>query len=260
MYSKILWSGFLATVGILTAVPSATAHNDGSPPHHDSGGYSTGNIVVTPVASPTGSRTQFNPTDGTISGGIINSPIELGSSSGSGLGSGSSAELGSSSGSGLGSGSSAILGSGSGSGSGAGDGTITTETGEGQSSNTALGKGECTTLTCLSAKDSPQDISLNDAAELLENSLDASAENLAAAEEQSRIAANTRRNALDKEVRHITRNSNSCPNSDCHSPTQANQIDKSSVTEVREVLERQIAESQKFIEQVNLIDPEKNLW
>ncbi|MGD1921204.1 MAG: hypothetical protein ACFCAD_21345, partial [Pleurocapsa sp.] len=162
-----------------------------------------------------------------------------------------------------GSGACAVLGSssgsGSGSGAGAGDGTVASENGEGESNNTALGKGECTTIACLSAKDGSQEITLNDAAELLENSLDTSAENLAAAEEKSRIAANTRRNALDKEVRHIARNSSSCPNPD-YSPTQANQVDGSSITEVREVLERQIAESQKFIEQVNLIDPERNLW
>ena len=87
MYSKILCSGFLATVGILTVVTSATANDT----HHDSGGYSTGNMIVSPVTTPNLSVTQFNPIDGTISGGIINSPIEVGGSSGSGLGSGSGA-------------------------------------------------------------------------------------------------------------------------------------------------------------------------
>ena len=241
MYNKILWSGFLATVAILTATTSAIANDKGGTTNHDNGAYSTGNMIISPVPTSNLSVTQFNPETGQMSGGIINNPVEIvtGAAAGAGLG--------------------ASSGSGSGSGASAGDGTVASENGEGESNNTALGKGECTTIACLSAKDGSQEITLNDAAELLENSLDTSAENLAAAEEKSRIAANTRRNALDKEVRHIARNSSSCPNPD-YSPTQANQVDGSSITEVREVLERQIAESQKFIEQVNLIDPERNLW
>lgn len=265
MYNqKILWLGFLAIIGTLAATPT------NAEPTHDPGGYSATEIFTPPIGGTT-TTTQFNPTDGTISGGIINNPIEITSGSGSGAGSGSSAGLGSSAGGGSGLGTPSIgnsdSGSGSGSGSGAGEngesivtgenaeGTVTAENGEGRDNNVSLGKGECATIACLAAEDSPQQLSLNDAAKLLEDSLSTSTDNLAAAEEKFRIASNTRRNTLETDVRRITRNANSCPNPDSLTATKDD-----SLLEAREVLEKQLTQSQEFIEQVNLIDPETNIW
>lgn len=188
---------------------------------HDEGGFFVEEPLTPSVQTPNVSVTQFNPDTGIISGGVIDAPVELGSVSGSGSGSGFGSGLGSSSGTTSGSGTPTIGDSDTGSSNGTGSGD-------------GLGS---------------QEISLNDAAKLLSDNINT----LAAVEEEIRISSNTRRNVLD-ETRHIVRNKNSCP-----VPNRLNaEADKA--IEAREVLERQIAQSQKFIEQVNSIDHDKNLW
>ena len=248
MYNKkILWSGFITTIGILAATPTVAETV------HDSGGIAIPSVATPPVTNTNVSTTQFNPDTGTISGGVINNPVEIGSVVGSGSGSGSGEGLGSSSGSGSGLGTSTIGDSGnSGTGDGGGSGDVASDNNnnEGGDRNVSLGKGECATFACLSAEDNPQELSINDAAKLLEENIDT----LAAAEEEIRISSNTRRNVLD-ETRHIVREKNSCPVRDRLSA----EADKA--IEAREVLERQIAQSQKFIEQVNSLDDQDiNIW
>ena len=205
MYKKILCLSGIAVLGIL----ATTRVSYGA--EHDEGGYSVEEPLTPSVGNPNVSVTQFDPSTGTISGGIVDTPIEVGSSSSSGSGSGAGEGLGSSSGRG---------------------------TGRGVPS------------------ESPQEISLNDAATLMENSLDTSIETLAAVERQSRISSNTRRNVLDEDTRRIVREKNSCPVPNRLSAEADREI------QARKVLEQQIAQSQMFIEQVNStnIDPDKNLW
>ena len=248
MYDKkIIWSGLVATVAMLAATPTvAQAQSAGG---HDSGGIAIPSVATPPVANTNVSTTQFNPSTNTISGGIVNTPIGIGSSSGSGSGSGTGSGLGSSSGSGSGLGTPTIGDSGAGNGGGSGD-AVASDNVEGGDKNASLGKGECATFACLSAEDSPQEISLNDAAKLLEENIDT----LAAAEQEIRISSNTRRNVLD-ETRHIVRNKNSCP-----VPNRLS-AEADEAIEAREILEKQIAQSQKFIEQVNsLEDQDVNIW
>ena len=246
MYNKkILWSSLVATIGMIAATPTVAK------PVHDSGGIAIPSVATPPVTNTNVSTTQFNPGTRTISGGIIDTPIGIGSISGSGSGSGSGQGLGSSSGSGSGLGTSTIRDSGTADGGANGDGVVASDNNnEGGDRNASLGKGECATFACLSAEDNPQELSINDAAKLLEENIDT----LAAAEEEIRIASNTRRNVLD-ETRHIVREKNSCPVPDRLSAEADEAI------EAREVLERQIAQSQKFIEQVNSLDDHDiNIW
>ena len=130
------------------------------------------------------------------------------------------------------------------------------------------------TSACLKAEGDPQKISLNDAAELLEITLDDSVDTLVAAQKEGsqantiakdpaeprRISRNVRRNT---DARRIVRNSDRCA-SGCVNPqrptVEARQADNRKIAEARKVVDRQIEESQKFIEQVNSIDPEKNIW
>ena len=247
MYNKkILWSGLVATMGMLAATPTVAK------PIHDSGGIAIPSVATPPVTNTNVSTTQFDPGTRTISGGIVNTPVEIGSIVGSGSGSGSGSGLGSSSGSGSGLGTPTIGDSGTANGGANGDGVIASDNNnnEGGDRNASLGEGECATFACLSAKDNPQELSISDAAKLLEENIDT----LAAAEEEIRIASNTRRNVLD-ETRHIVREKNSCP-----VPDRLSAEDDKAI-EAREVLERQIAQSQKFIEQVNSLDDHDiNIW
>ena len=267
--TKILSLGFLAITGVIMIATPSTAdntHDTGGMTIHDPGGMTIHDPGGTdpnppntddsdsddPGESPP--TTQFNPNTGIISGGAIDNPIDL--SSGSGSGSGSGQGLGSSSGSGSGLGSSTPGDSGFGSGSGNGD--LTTPDGsDAESSNNALGKGECETVACLSARDGSQEVSLNDVAKLLEDNIDASLDDLIAAEKlndgESEQASITRR---------ITRKNSCaarCVDSDC-SAAERGQDSNRLTAEAREVVEKQLVESQKFIEQVNLVDPDNNLW
>lgn len=110
--------------------------------------------------------------------------------------------------------------------SGTGSGT---DSGTDSGSASATGDNQTTELT------------LNELAEALQKNLQQSLDNLAAAEDKAQLA--------DSGPRRITRRS-SAEARECINP----------VYEARQMAERQLEETKKFIEQVNQIEPDKNLW
>ena len=300
---QILWLAFLATVGTLATSTPVTAQDASATNQSDASGVQITSPPTVTIDNLNGNGipnvTVFDPSTGIISGGGIDNPIQFGSGNGSGSGLGTGSGTGTGSGGGSGGATGSGAGTGSGSGSGGGLGTPTSGESDstngggnsqtanapegsdsGEASSLAIEKSDCTTVACLEAQDSPQKITLNDAAELLESNLDDSLETLVAAEEGSsqadaigtepqdgeprRIARNNaRRNTTDENARRIVRNSSRCVTG-CANPQrptfEARQVEATEVAEAREVVERQLEASQKFIEQVNLIDPEKNIW
>lgn len=109
----------------------------------------------------------------------------------------------------------------------------------GQGEGIAVG---CTTTSC--AEGQPRSVTINQVAEVLNTSLEQSLDNLAAAEQNAQLA--------DAGPRRIARRS-AVSDQDmraCVNP----------VYEARDVFERRLVESEKFIEQVNQIEPQKNIW
>ena len=99
----------------------------------------------------------------------------------------------------------------------------------------------CTTPSC--AEGQPRAVTINEVAEALNSSLEQSLDNLAAAEQNAQLADAgprriARRSADEKDMRA------------CVNP----------VYEAQDIVERQILESEKFIEQVDRIEPQKNIW
>lgn len=90
----------------------------------------------------------------------------------------------------------------------------------------------------------PREVTLNDVAEALNNGLEQSLDNLAAVENKAKLA--------DSEPRRIARRSGDDAGETraCVNP----------VYEAREIVERQLIETEKFIEQVNEIEPQKSTW
>ena len=298
---QILWLGFLATLGAIATTTSVAAQDASVTNQSDTSGVQITSPSTVIIDNLNGNGipnvTVYDPNTGIISGGSIDNPVQSGSTNGSGTATGSSTGTGSTSGSGTATGSSTGTGSTSGSGGGLGsttsgesnstNGTGSSETtnalggsDSGEGSSVAIEKSDCTSVACLEAQDRPQKITLNDAAELLENNLDDSLDTLVAAEEGGsqadtigtepsdgeprRIARNNvRRNTTDDDARRIVRNSSRCV-SGCANPQRptfkTRQVEATEIAEAREVVERQLEASQKFIEQVNLIDPEKNIW
>lgn len=90
----------------------------------------------------------------------------------------------------------------------------------------------------------PREVTLNDVAEALETGLEQSSDSLATAESSAKVAdAAPRRIArksgvLDEELRA------------CVNP----------VKQARDAVNKQLFESEKFIKQVNQIEPQKNIW
>lgn len=321
---QMLWLSFLATVGVFTATTSVNAQQTNL---SDTSGAQTTNSSSVSIDSTNGNgfsstATTYTPSTGTISGGGIETPIQFGSSGGSGSGTGFGTGLGSASGSGGGTSFDSGTGSSSGGGSGLGTPTVRRNTGTVDSSGSADdgsiatpggsdgGDGSSIATpegsdggdggsTALEQKnlDEPQEISLNEAAELLENNLEQSVDNLLAVENAAdptgdlggepagdpgiaitddpqtagarRIARNdnTRRNTLDGDPRRIVRKNSlesgggcarSCANPNL--PTVEARVDVRQVMVAREIVERQLEASKKFIEQVNKIEPEKNIW
>ncbi|MEL6579854.1 MAG: hypothetical protein AAFQ14_08880 [Cyanobacteria bacterium J06621_12] len=103
----------------------------------------------------------------------------------------------------------------------------------------------CSGDSCTKGNSSqPREVSLNEVADALDAALEQSLDNLAAAENNAQLA--------DAGPRRIARRS-AVSNQDvraCVNP----------VFEARDLVERQLAESEKFIEQVNQIEPQKNIW
>ncbi len=273
-YKQILWLGSLITLGILTATTSVTAQSVTN--NSDTSGFQTYSSPTVSIDSNNGNgippTTQYNPATGEFVGGGIKNPIRFGSARGSGLGSGSArartSGLGSGSGSDNGSGSGSGLGSGTGSGSGSGSGSGNSE---GSVSGNSKGASNNTEVT------------LNDVATILGDSLNSSLDNLAAAEQAGQAGQTasatpdnprriTRRNSDSKnracgcanpassKPRHIVRSSSTaCGCANSGSTAKARQIEDREI-QARQIVEKQLAESKKFIQQVNQIDPDKNIW
>ena len=271
---QILWLSFLVTVVTIATAKSATAAKPVTN-QSDYSGHQTYTKTSTPIDNNNGNGYNqiitYDPDTGLLSGGGINEPVQSGygsnlvSETGVTGNNPNTTTIGSSSGSGTGTGAA---------GAGSGAGTTAVGSADDLGNSTAVEKGECLTSACLKAEGDPQKISLNDAAELLETTLDDSVDTLVAAQKEGsqantiakdpaeprRISRNVRRNT---DARRIVRNSDRCA-SGCVNPqrptVEARQVDNRKIAEARKVVDRQIEESQKFIEQVNSIDPEKNIW
>ena len=113
-----------------------------------------------------------------------------------------------------------------------------------QIDNTGEGEGiavGCATTSC--AEGQPRSVTLNQVAEVLDASLEQSWDNLAAAEQNAELAgAGPRRIARRSAV--------SDESIACINP----------VYEAQDAVEKQLMESEKFIEQVDRIEPQKNIW
>lgn len=281
---NIIWLSLLAATGILATTTSAVAQVTNQ---SDTTGYQTTSSSTITIDNLNGSGipiiTTYDPSTGIIVGGGIYDPIQFGSSGSSSSATGSGTGFGSTSGSGSGanynSDNGATSGSGSSIGSEATDGTVpgndsNSSSSDRQGANSTAQKKDCTASNCLS--DRPQRISLNEAAELLANNLENSLENLAAlensavdksdrpADEPRRINRNnnTRRNASGADARRIVRQSSGCGNG-CANPdldTIQAQVDPQEVIQARQTVQQQLEASKSFIEQVNQIKPENNIW
>ena len=89
----------------------------------------------------------------------------------------------------------------------------------------------------------PREVTLNEIAEALDASLEQSLDNLATAESQAKQASAGPRRIARRSTIGDRRGV-------CVNP----------VFEAREVVERQLFETEKFIEQVEQIEPQKNIW
>ena len=278
MHNKqMLWLSFLATAGIITGTTPANANQS------DTSGMQT--------TSP--SSVSINGAGGNGFTVPNIETINFGSGGGGSFGIGSGGTLGSTSGSGsavdftIGS-DGTTTGTGSGDSSGLGEPTIRTNTGSdsGDGSSVAIDK---------KTLDEPEQITLNEAAEILESNLEQSVEILVAAKRAAnsandleidsagnpgvatadkpqgdnprRIARNNaRRNVLDEDIRRIVRSSSGVSGcsrvcADENRPTfKTRQVNTLKVAEARQLVERQLEQSKMFIEQVNEIQPEKNIW
>lgn len=225
---QLLWLGSLVTMGILSASPSVMAQTNLS---DITGGQTfsapsvgidglNGNGFYNPV--------QFDPATGTFSGGRLATPISFESLSS--------------------------------------DGTIAIGQESSLPDGVSLGSVDCSGDSCI-GNGKPQKITLNEVAEALGDNLNQSLENLAAIENNPQIAdAAPRRivrrsslNDLDlcgcssTQPRRISRNpaaTTCCSNSNVKTPN----------LEARRIVKQQIAEAKKFIEQVNQVQPENNIW
>ncbi len=86
------------------------------------------------------------------------------------------------------------------------------------------------------------EVTLNEVAEALQKNLQQSLDNVAAVENEAKLA--------DSGPRRITRRSSEAEARECVDP----------VYEARQMAERQLQETKKFIQQINQIEPEQNLW
>ncbi len=275
-YKQILRLGSLVTLGILTATTSVTAQSVTN--NSDTSGFQTYSSPTVGIDSNNGngipSTTQYNSATGEFVGGGIKNPIRFGSARGSGLGSGSARARTSGLGSSSGNSSNSISGSGTGSGSGSGSGNS-----EGFISGNSKGSGSGNS----EGSSNNTEVTLNDVATILGDSLNSSLDNLAAAEQagqaEQAVSATpndprriTRRNSdsdnracgcanpASSKPRHIVRSSSTaCGCANSSSTTKARQIEDREI-QARQIVEKQLAESKKFIRQVNQINPDKNIW
>ena len=243
---QLIWLSLVAA-GVITST-SAVAQTNTNTNQSDTRGqtYSAPSVSIDSInGNGIPSTTLYDPATGEISGGGIDTPIRFGSFSGSGSGIG----FGRSPGSVFGNASGNASGTGFGSNGnntnrpGAGNGVATAgEDGNSVATDSTLG---CASEACLKVNGSqPREVTLNEVAEALNNGLEQSLDNLAAAENKARLA--------DSGPRRIARRSarSAGETRACINP----------VYEAREIVERQLLETEKFIEQVNEIEPQKNIW
>lgn len=114
--------------------------------------------------------------------------------------------------------------------------------GLGNSFGGSSGTGSAGTDAGAGSDNQTTELTLNEVAEALQKNLQQSLDNLAAAEDKAKLA--------DSGPRRITRRSSEAEARECVDP----------VYEARQMAERQLKETKKFIQQVNQIEPEKNLW
>lgn len=240
-YKQILRLSSLVTLGILTATTSVTAQSVTN--NSDTSGFQTYSSPTVAIDSNNGNgiapTTEYNSATGEFVGGGIKDPIEFGSARGSGSSIGNARRNVS--------GSDSRNGSRNGSGNGF------------------------------------KEITLNDAATLIEGSLNSSLDNLAVAEQAGQAGQTasatpddprriTRRNSdsnnracscanpASSKPRHIIRSSSTaCGCANSSSTAEARKIEDREI-QARQIVEKQLAESKKFIEQVNQINPDKNIW
>lgn len=227
---QLLWLGSLVTVGILATSPSVVAQTNQS---DVSGGqtFSAPSIAVDGInGNGFYNAIQYAPSTGTFFGGPLGNPISFKS----------------------------LMPSGSNS------------IGRGDPNGASItGAGECWGENCVGKKNPPT-ISVDDLAEVLGENLEQSLDNLAAIENESGIADAgprriVRRSSLNNieacvcdptEPRRISRNPEleklaAC----CENPDFDNRE-----IEARRIVQDQLEEAKKFIEQVEQIQPEKYIW
>ena len=96
----------------------------------------------------------------------------------------------------------------------------------------------CLSDPCLPSGEGTRAISLNELAELIESDLQNSLQELAAAEALEQRAS-------DRPRKFVRRRSSNCINP---------------AIQAREIVEQKLAESQKFVQQIEQINPENNIW
>ena len=251
---QLLWLGSLVAVGIMTASIPVSAQTNQS----DVSGGQTFSAPSVSVDSFNGrgvpQTLSFDPATGIISGGGLENPIQFDSFFGNASGRGFGNFLGidpsintgfnngaSGTGSSINTDTANNSSGASSNGNGQADGGIAN--GESDNSGTANGSiVDCSSKSCLEVNDTqPREVTINEIAEALEKGLEQSLDNLAAAEKKVQLAkAGPRRIARRSAIGNRT----------CVNP----------VYQVREVIREQLNESKKFIEQVEQIEPQKNIW
>ena len=238
---KLICLGSLVTAGIVTC-NSVLAQTNQS----DTSGGQTFSSPTIQIDSKNGNgippTTQFNPATGEVIGGGIDSPVRLNATANL---SNQTGDVTNQTGD-LANPTSNLANQ-------TGDlsnqtGDVTNQTGDpaNQESDLANETGDlgCSRDICINNDSQPREVTLNEVADALNAALEQSLDNLAAAENNAQLADAAprkiaRRSAVsDQEIRA------------CVNP----------VFEARDIVERQLAESEKFIEQINQIETQKNIW
>lgn len=226
---QLLWLGSLVTVGIIATSPAVVAQTNQS----DTTGIQTFSAPSVGIDGINGNgffnQVTFDPVTSTFSGGGLGEPISMKSLSVS-----------------------------------AGN-SIGVE-GSNPSGSSTIGSVDCSGKDCIGNGES-QEVSLDQVAEVLGDNLEQSLDTLAAIENEASVADAgprriARRSSLNatcvcdpSEPRRISRNpevkaGGCCPNPDSNIRE----------LEARRIVQQQLEEAKKFIEQVEQIKPEKYIW
>lgn len=230
---QLLWLGSLVTIGIISASPSVMAQTNLS----DVSGGQTFSAPSVGIDGLNGNgfnnSVQFDPATGTFSGGGLETPISFES-----FGPNGSNSIG---------------------------------TGESLSpdGSTSVGSVDCSGDSCI-GNGKPQQVTLNEVADALGDSLEQSLDNLAALENETKVADAgprriARRSSLNdpqacgcsaSEPRRIVRNPDDAKFGGCCNDSDL----KTRQLEARRIVDQQVEEAKKFIEQIDQIKPENNIW